>query len=267
MEGIADGDDTDSVEPILAAFGSVCNDTMLLYFMPYFIYLFMQYRQQIGIPSGYGIRQSDMFIYLIYQVCTFRISYSLTYSIPIADIFDYIPTHCGHPDPLSSRAVSRMEGVRVSSVFPVPFLTTGNPLERYGRFPRRVYRPRDAKARSNVLLIAVLHDVNGSDHRYHLCDDGIRMLVAICLFPIHWWRYWVITCSRHTNLLTYSLTHPGFIFLTAYMCGAYLLIEFIFFQGAVLFGLWRIKHENTSWHIVQQDEGIVHPLSSLSTKP
>ena len=51
------------------------------------------------------------------------------------------------------------------------------------------------------------------------------------------------------------------------MCGAYLLVEYIFFQGAVLFGLWRIKHENTSWHIVQQDEGIVHPLSYASTKP
>jgi hypothetical protein len=38
------------------------------------------------------------------------------------------------------------------------------------------------------------------------------------------------------------------------MVGAYLLIEFLFFQGAIFFGLWRIKHENTSWHIVQQDE-------------
>ena len=34
----------------------------------------------------------------------------------------------------------------------------------------------------------------------------------------------------------------------------YSLLQFIFLQGAVLFKLWKIKHENTAWHGEKDDE-------------
>ena len=54
IEGIVDtGDASESVEPILEAYNGFCTDSACLWYMPYFVYLFMQYRNQIGIPALY----------------------------------------------------------------------------------------------------------------------------------------------------------------------------------------------------------------------
>ena len=36
--------------------------------MPFFVYLFIQFRTQCGVPAGYNIRQSDMVIYMMFQL-------------------------------------------------------------------------------------------------------------------------------------------------------------------------------------------------------
>ena len=216
MEGVAESDDTDSVEPILGSFGSVCNDSMLLYFMPYFIYLFMQYRSQIGVPSGYGIRQSDMFIYLIYQI--FLITFQ-----PIVDILIHSHLELYH-------------GWKVYE-----YLV----YSRY-RFLQRETRWKGMEASLDECI-----------------DEGMRRLDQMCFSSQYFMMLTIQTTGIIYVMMAYEcwlrsayspFTDEGFIFLTAYMVGAYLLIEFLFFQGAIFFGLWRIKHENTSWHIVQQDE-------------
>merc|ERR1711998_202836 len=72
VEGVVSNDDSsESVEPILGIYNVFCQDIVVLWYMPYFVYLFMQYRNQIGIPAIYGIRQSDMLIYMFQIVILF----------------------------------------------------------------------------------------------------------------------------------------------------------------------------------------------------
>ena len=60
--------------------GGIANETQRLFYLPFFIFLLIQYRSEIGLPELYGIKQSDMLIYLAYQAVqmVFR---------PICDVF------------------------------------------------------------------------------------------------------------------------------------------------------------------------------------
>ena len=76
----ASGENSESVEPILQSFGTIANETQRLLYMPFVLFLLIQYREQIGLPGLYNIKQSDMIIYLAYQavMVLFR---------PICDVF------------------------------------------------------------------------------------------------------------------------------------------------------------------------------------
>ena len=49
-------------------------------YMPFILFLLIQYRNQIGLPVLYGIKQSDMIIYLTYQAV-------MVFFRPMCDIF------------------------------------------------------------------------------------------------------------------------------------------------------------------------------------
>jgi hypothetical protein len=69
VEGVAETeDDNESVEPIIEYLADIGGDTTIVYYFPYFVYLLMLYRLAIQLPVLYGIRQSDMVIYMIYQI-------------------------------------------------------------------------------------------------------------------------------------------------------------------------------------------------------
>ena len=76
----ASGVNAESVEPILTSFGSIANETQRLMYMPFILFLLIQYRNQIGLPVLYGIKQSDMIIYLTYQAV-------MVFFRPMCDIF------------------------------------------------------------------------------------------------------------------------------------------------------------------------------------
>jgi len=81
--------ESESVEPILEYFTDVCSDTMILFYFPFFVYILMQYREQIQIPILYGIRQSDMMIYLVFQCF-------MVIAEPFADIFNHTQNELFH---------------------------------------------------------------------------------------------------------------------------------------------------------------------------
>ena len=49
-------------------------------YMPFILFLLIQYRNQIGLPVLYGIKQSDMIIYLAYQAV-------MVFFRPLCDVF------------------------------------------------------------------------------------------------------------------------------------------------------------------------------------
>ena len=73
---------SESVEPIIQCYLTSCQDTVILIFFPYVVYLFMQYRVPIGLPGLFNISVSDMIIYMFYQL-------SLVFFQPLGDIFIY----------------------------------------------------------------------------------------------------------------------------------------------------------------------------------
>jgi hypothetical protein len=53
----------------------------------------------------------------------------------------------------------------------------------------------------------------------------------------------------------YSLfSDAGFFPLVGYLLGCFIGLEFFIFHIAIYFGIWKIKHEGTAWHIIQKGE-------------
>eukprot|EP01006_Ploeotia_vitrea_P030746 TRINITY_DN63088_c1_g2_i1.p1 TRINITY_DN63088_c1_g2~~TRINITY_DN63088_c1_g2_i1.p1 ORF type:complete len:486 (+),score=-25.79 TRINITY_DN63088_c1_g2_i1:1-1458(+) len=47
---------------------------------------------------------------------------------------------------------------------------------------------------------------------------------------------------------------PGFVMLFSVIVAAYLAMEYVIMKVAIAIKLWKIKHENTAWHIQREDE-------------
>ena len=67
-EGDAPGEGAETVEPILQLFGSYSTDTLRLFYFPYCLALFMVFRDALGIPALYSIKQQDMEYYLYFAL-------------------------------------------------------------------------------------------------------------------------------------------------------------------------------------------------------
>ena len=57
VDGIATGENSESVEPILDSFAYICNESQRLFYMPFFVFLLIQFRVQTGVGQLYGIKQ------------------------------------------------------------------------------------------------------------------------------------------------------------------------------------------------------------------
>merc|ERR1711871_1187577 len=217
IEGVVSNDDSsESVEPILGIYNVFCQDIVVLWYMPYFVYLFMQYRNQIGIPAIYGIRQSDMLIYMMFQIV-------ILFFQPICDS-------------LMLMSVELYSGWKVFD-----YLV-------YSRY-RYLQRERRWKGMEDSLDECI--------------EEGLRKLDQMCFSS----QYFMMLCVQMNGVIyvvfaveiwirtLYSpFTDTGFATLSMVLIVCYLLMEWVTLKVAVYLQVWKIKHENTAWHILQKEE-------------
>ena len=217
IEGIVDsGDPSESVEPILELYNDFCVDAALLWYMPYFVYLFMQYRVQIGIPGIYGIRQSDMLIYLVFQV-------AILFFQPICDAFNLLSIELYHGMKIFDYLVySRYRFLQRETRWKGMEDSLDECIEES-------LRKLDQMCFSSQYYLMIVMEMNGV----------IYMVFAMEI----WLRTW------------YSpFTDAAFPVLCGFLVGVYVVLEWVVLYLAVHLKVWKIKHENTSWHILQKEE-------------
>lgn len=222
VEGVQESsdDNADSVEPLLENFADVCSDTWVTYYMPYCVYLFMQYRTSITIPINYGITETDMFIYMIFQV-------SIVIFQPLLDIFIHSQNELYH----------------------------GWKIYEYLVYCRYRFLQRETRWK-------------GMEDSLDECiEEGLRKLDQMCFSSQYFLMITIQTngiiyvmfgyeCWLHAGTQSaYSpFTDSGLPFLIFLLLLFYKLLEYAIMFLAVQFKVWRIKHENTAWHIQMGEE-------------
>jgi hypothetical protein len=217
VEGVVStGSSSESVEPILDALADLFSDEMLLYYMPFFVYIFIQFRTQCGVPANYAIRQSDMKIYMYFQVVL----------LPFQTICDV----------LNIMAMELFHGWKIYE-----YLV----YSRY-RFIQRETRWKGME-----------------DSLDECIDEGLRQVDQMCFSS----QFYMMNCMSFNGMvmIIFAITtwlqwnynvfaDPGVWPLTAFIGGFYIILEFVLQQGAIFFELWKVKHENTNWHLLRKEE-------------
>merc|ERR1711998_133262 len=184
--------------------------------MPYFVYLFMQYRNQIGIPAIYGIRQSDMLIYMMFQIV-------ILFFQPICDALNMLSAELYHG-------------------------WKGYDYLVYSRY-RFLQRETRWKGMEDSLDECIDEELRKLDHMCFSSQYYLMMCMSmngvICVvFSV---EIWIRTMYS-------PFTDSGFATLTMFLILCYLLMEWATLQLAVYLQVWKIKHESTAWHILHQEE-------------
>merc|ERR1711998_588688 len=176
----------------------------------------MQFRSEIGIPEMYGIRQSDMLIYMVFQL------FSVIFE-PISDVFNHAQNE-------------NFAGWKIYE-----YLV-------YSRY-RFLQREPRWKGMENSLDECI--------------DEKFRRLDQMCFSSQY---YLMLTCQANAIIylvlsmecwlrVNYSpFTDPGFVFIVAFIFLIYLILKWITLYAVVKLKIWKIKHENTAWHLIQKDE-------------
>jgi len=220
LDGVQDStDDADSVEPILAYYCDCCSDTMVLFYFPFFVYLFMQYRVQLVIPSAYNIKQSDMVIYLAFQV-------TMLFFEPFFDIFNHSQCEQFH----------------------------GWKIYEYLVYSRYRFLQRETRWK-------------GMENSLDECiDESLRKLDQMCfssqyylMLTVHFnglvYIALAFECFLNAGSNPYSpFSDPGFPMVFIVLVLAYYILQWLVMWAAVELKVWKIKHENTAWHLQQRQE-------------
>lgn len=217
VEGVAEAEDeSESVEPILEYLSEVSSDAMVVVYFPFFVYILMQYRETVQIPVTYGIRQSDMMIYLVYQL--FYVAFQ-----PIIDIFNHSQCELFHGWKIYEYLV----------------------YSRY-RFLQRETRWKGMESNLDECIeegLRRLDQMCFSSQYFLMLTFQVNGIIFITL-SYEVWLYW-----------TYSpFSDSAFFVLLGYMLAIYLALRWIVFWLAVKLKVYRIKHENTAWHLIAKEE-------------
>merc|ERR1711988_1432779 len=217
VEGVVDtGDASESVEPILSVYNMFCTDIVVLWYMPYFVYLFMQYRNQIGIPAIYGIRQSDMLIYMFFQIV-------ILFFQPVCDALNLLSVELYH----------------------------GWKVYDYLVYARYRFLQRETRWK-------------GMEDSLDECiEEGLRKLDQMCFSS----QYFMMLCVQMNGVIYtvfameiwlktfYSpFTDTAFGLLSGILILCYIIMEWVIMYLAQKLKIWKIKHEDTAWHIMQQQD-------------
>ena len=221
-EGVTGGGDDDedeeaeSVEPIIEHFADLTSDTFGAFSMPFIVYLLMQYRNEIGLAPGYGILQSDMAIYLVYQI--FLIPFQM-----VSNLFIYSQNELYH-------------GWKVYE-----YLV-------YSRY-RFLQRETRWKGMEEALDECIEESLRKMDQ---MCFSSqyFLMLSTFALGLIYLMMAFEVFLRANYN----PFSDPGFVMLFVVIVFVYILMEYVILWFAIKLKVWKIKHENTAWHIQRDDD-------------
>jgi len=207
----ADEDEGDSVEPIVAMYAGVSIDTMVSFYFPFMIYLWIVYRSQLVAPSMYNIRQSDMLIYFFFQLSL----------IPFGPFFDIFVHSCNE-------------------------LFYGWKIYEYLVYSRYRFLQRETrwKGMENTLDECIEEELRTMDH---MCfSSQYYFLICMGCNGILFGAFGVqiMGFANYNMFADYAL-----IFVILYMVIIHYIMEYVCIALALRLGLWKIKHENTDWHI------------------
>lgn len=220
VEGVTaeggEGGDSESVEPILEYYADICNDGVVVYYFPFFVFLLMQYRQAIYIPIAYAIRNSDMIIYMVYQLflCIFQ---------PLIDLINH----------------SQCE------------LFYGWKIYEYLVYSRYRFLQRETrwKGMENTLDECIEEKLRRMDQMCFSSQYFLMLTIVVngIIYIILAYQVWL-------NINYSPFSDSGFFLLFAFMASIFVLMRYGLLYLAVQLKIWRIKHENTAWHLAQKEE-------------
>ncbi|KAJ1421385.1 hypothetical protein B484DRAFT_481157 [Ochromonadaceae sp. CCMP2298] len=216
VDGVQESDEADSVEPILEYFGDVCSETMILFYFPFFVYLMMQYRLEVQIPILYEIRQSDMMIYLVFQIF-------VLFAQPFADIFHHSQCELFH----------------------------GWKIYEYLVYSRYRFLQRECRWKSmeNSLDECIEESLRRLDQMCFSSQYYLMLTVQVngIIYVIFAYECWLRS--------EYSpFSDSGFFLLAAFLMLTYMVFRWFVMFLAIRLKVWKIKHENTAWHMMQKEE-------------
>lgn len=206
----------ESVEPILYHLGAYCNDTAYLLHFLYVIYLLMQYRDEIKLPVLFNIRQSDMFIYFVFQAVIIPFQF-------VADVFIH----------------NQLE------------LFSGFKIYDYLQYTRYRFLQRESRWK-------------GMEDSLDECiDESLRSLDQMCFSS----QYYFMLTIMLNGIVYVIFAHEIFlradyspvadpVFIIVFLCilAMYVILEHSLVFVSSRLGLWKIKHANTAWHNLQDEE-------------
>jgi hypothetical protein len=209
-------DDAETVEPILDHFLNVCMDTLSMYYTVFLIYLLMLFREEIVLPSLYGIAEQDMLYYLYFSIV-------IIFFLFIQDILLHSVCELFH----------------------------GWKIYEYLVYTRYRFLQRETRWK-------------GMETSLDECiDEGMRTLDQMC-FSSQFYLMLTIHCNGimyivlGVEMMLRAQYNPfadtAFVFILFYLIACYVIMERLIMWFVIKIKLWKIKHENTNWHLQMDDE-------------
>jgi len=209
-------DGAETVEPILDSYGSYCCDTMSLLYTIFNIFLLMMYRDETVIPDLYGIKEKDMFYYLLFAVMI----------VPFQLVADILIHSC-------------LELYHGWKIYDYLVYTRYRFLQRETRW----------KGLEDSLDECIEESMRTMDQ---MCfSSQFYMMMTIHVNGI---MYMVLAIEMMIRAQYNMFGDPAFYIVTIFVMGFCLGTKHFLIWAALKVNLWRIKHENTAWHTTVEDD-------------
>ena len=215
-EDVGGDDDAETVEPILDSYSSVCQDTMSVFYTPFLIWLLMQFRTELALPELWGIAEQDMLYYLYFAIV-------IIFFTIITDII----------------------------LHSVQELFHGWKIYEYLVYTRYRFLQRETRWKGMELSLD------------ECIDETMRTLDQMCfssqfylMLTIHCNGILYITLGMEMMLKSeYNpFSDTALIVIVLYLIGCYIVLEHLIMWFVMKIKLWKIKHENTAWHLQIEDD-------------
>jgi hypothetical protein len=200
-----------TVEPIIDSYGSYCLETLSLLYIPYAIVLLMIFRNDTEMPTRYGIKEKDMEYYAAFAIIIIPFQF-------IADVFIHGSLELFHGWKIYDYLV-------------------------YTRY-RFLQRETKWKGFEDSLDECIEESVRTMDH---MCfSSQFYMMTTIHVNGILYMVFGIQMMSRARYNLFGDPAMPLLLALVMVLC--FLVKKLLLFLAWTL-NIWRIRHENTAWHV------------------
>lgn len=205
-----------TVEPIIDSYGSYCLETLSLLYVPYVIALLMIFRDDIEMPTRYGIKEQDMEYYALFAmlIIPFQIA---------SDIF-------------LQGSLELFHGWKIHDYL------------IYTRY-RFLQRETRWKGFEDSLDECIDESVRTMDH---MCfSTQFYMMMTIHVNGIIYIVLGIQMISRaHHNLFGDPAT-PIILLLVVISVA---ILKKVLIWISLIIGIWSIRHEDTAWHVNMKEE-------------